>query len=181
MSKGNPNKPLPYRRHYIDKWRGNRDVQRLNVTAKGITAELLDEAWIKGYIVNDLAEMAKVAGCKLSIFVREWEQIKILFRSVEGSGDALLTSDLIEHERTEQDTTRAKRAAAGRLGGQAKANASKCQQMPYRREEESKETDILANASPEPAPVVALPAPHGAARLADVLAKLKAESRGVLP
>lgn len=181
-TKGNPNKPLPYRRHYIDQWRGNRDIQRLSVTGKGILGELLDEAWAKGFVVNDLASLAKIAGCKLSVFVREWEQIQILFRSVENSGDALLTSDLIEVERTEQDATRAKRAAAGSLGGKKKANASKCQQMPYSREEESKEeTGFLANASPEVVPAAVPAVPRGPARLDEVAPTFMAAVRALRP
>lgn len=147
MSRSNPNKPLPYYRHYVDRWRGDRRVQRLNVTAKGIARELLDEAWLNGCFTNDLVKIAEICGCRLSIVEREWEQIKVLFREVENTDGQLLTSDFIETERTEQDTIRSKRAIAGRLGGIKKANASNSQQMPYSSSRGEKSSDAEAFAS----------------------------------
>jgi hypothetical protein len=164
----NPNMPLPYYSWYVDRWLSDRRVQRFSPAAEGIARRLLDHCWKHGYVVNDLEEMAEISRSRLTMFVREWQQIKTIFRSVDGADGQLLTSDFVELERTEQDATRTKRAAAGRLGGVGKANASKCQQMPDSRvvEEKSSNPDQfeIEGFVPSGSP----PAPHGAASLAEM-------------
>jgi len=166
--KRNPNEPLPYYSWYVDRWLADRRVQRFSPEAEGIARRLLDECWKKGHVVNDLEKMAEVSRSRLTMFVRVWEQIKVIFRAVENTDGALLTSDFVEDQRTEQDAMRAKRAAAGRLGGLGKQMLASANQVPDSRVEKSRVEgpDLFADAGV--LVPVAPPAPHGAARLTDL-------------
>ncbi|MFA6165407.1 MAG: hypothetical protein WC700_02240 [Gemmatimonadaceae bacterium] len=165
--KRNPNEPLPYYNWYVDRWLSDRHVQKFSPAAEGIARRLLDHCWKNGHVVNDLEEMAEISRAKLTMFVREWEQIKMIFRAVENTDGALLTSDFVEDQRTEQDAMRAKRAAAGRLGGLGKQMLASAKQVPDSRVEESRvEGPDLFAAAGVLVPC-APPAPHGAARLID--------------
>lgn len=163
--KRSANEPLPYYSWYVDRWLADRRVQRFSPAAEGIARRLLDHCWKHGHVVNDLQEMAEISRAKLTMFVREWEQIKMIFRDVENTDGALITSDFIEDQRTEQDTMRAKRAAAGRLGGLGKQMLANAKQVPDSivRVEKSREPDLFGEVVLVPA--VAPPSPHGEARL----------------
>jgi len=112
-------KPLPYYRWYVQDYRGSRNVQRLPWQARGIYRELLDEAWDKGSIPDDVAALAVIADCPEAVMAQEWPAIRRLFTE---DGEGRMYSPRLDLERTAADRERIARVEAGRKGGLAKAS-----------------------------------------------------------
>jgi uncharacterized protein YdaU (DUF1376 family) len=127
--------PLPYYRWYWRDWRGSRAVQKMTALERGIYRELLDEQWRIGHLVNDPAWLADAAMCTEQELANAWQMLSKCFPPIEGTDGQLLANTRLEAERTENDTLRAKRATAGRLGG--KANAKQMLHSSSRAEQSS--------------------------------------------
>lgn len=113
--------PLPYYKWYWRDWRGSRGVQKMTATERGIYRELLDEQWRIGHLVNDPAWLSESAMCTEQELASAWQVLSKCFPPIDGTNGELLANTRLEAERTETDSLRAKRATAGRLGGQANA------------------------------------------------------------
>jgi hypothetical protein len=133
----------------------------------------------------------------VAIIERAWKDLRPMF-SVAGAAPGMLSHAKIEEQRTEMDSARVKRAQAGKAGGEA--NGSKCKQMQANAStlEASASTVEAKNPSSSSSssmskssstagealavvPVGAPPAPHGAARLADLTRDMMAKiERGEL-
>ena len=119
--------PLPYYKWYFRDYRANRKVQRLSYIARGLYRELLDEQWDKGYIPDDLEELADICGCPKQVLEAEWQMLSKCFEELE---PGKLVNRRLERERTENDKKRVNLSLAGKKGGIGKqklAKADKCQ------------------------------------------------------
>jgi uncharacterized protein YdaU (DUF1376 family) len=146
-SKPKMGEPLPYYRWYWRDWRGSRGVQKMTATERGIYRELLDEQWRTGHLVNEPEWLAEAAMCTKQELANAWQVLSKCFPPIDGTDGQLLANTRLEAERTEQDTTRAKRATAGRLGG--KANAKQMLHSSSRAEQSSSRIpEASATASP---------------------------------
>jgi hypothetical protein len=150
---------LPYYRWRVRDFRASRKVQRMGYIARGFYRELLDEEWIEGPLPSDLPSLAEICGCPLKVMEKAWPEIAPCFELIDGR----LVNAKLESLRTEQDTLRVKRIAAGHLGGIAKQSAADAKQVlapakqvTYRREEERREEDIACT-SAEVHAVITLP------------------------
>ncbi len=150
---------LPYYRWRVQDFRASRKVQRMGYLARGFYRELLDEEWLEGSLPSDVAALADICGCPVKVMEKVWPEILPCFREVDGR----LINDKLESLRTEQDTLRVKRRAAGQLGGIAKQTSADAKQVlasaehvTYRREEKRREEDATLT-SDEVRPVASLP------------------------
>jgi uncharacterized protein YdaU (DUF1376 family) len=127
--------PLPYYKWYWRDYRANRKVQRLSYTARGFYRELLDEQWDRGFIPNNLDELADICGCPKQVLEDEWQMLSKCFSEIE---PGKLANSRLERERTESDKTRVNRRLAGRSGALAKqkvANADTCHIAEHKQEQ----------------------------------------------
>lgn len=151
--------PLPYYKWLVLDYRASRNANALGYVARGLYRELLDECWLEGQIPDDLAKLATICRCPLSVMHRHWPTLRSMFVPVDGLDGMLLQNAKMEMQRTELDAMRVKRAVAG--------GSSKREQMltkpPSSSSSMSKSssTDAEAFAAPAAAP----PSPHGEARL----------------
>ena len=163
--------PLPYYKWLVLDYRASRNANALGYIARGLYRVLLDECWLEGHIPDDLAKLATICRCPLSVMHRHWPTLRPLFIAVDGLDGMLLQNAKMELQRTELDALRVKRAVAG--------GSSKREQMltksPSSSSSMSKSSSTDAEAFAPPA--AALPTPHGAARLADGLDVLIAKAQ----
>jgi uncharacterized protein YdaU (DUF1376 family) len=109
--------PLPYYRWYWRDWRSSRSVQRMSYVARGLYRELLDECWVKGHIPTDLALLADICDCPVSVLRTHWNTLEPLFVL---AGEGMLISERLEHERTDSDKARVAKSLAGKRSGEAR-------------------------------------------------------------
>lgn len=116
-------KPLGYYPWHINDYRSSRNANGLPWEARAILRELIDEIWLEGSVPDDITEVAAIARVPIEVVARHWALIREkMLTPLPGLDGVLLTNRRLEVERTEADRRRVKKAAAGRLGGLAKAS-----------------------------------------------------------
>ena len=131
--------PLTYYKWKWQKFRADRRVQRMDYICKGIYRELLDECWVKGYVLSNLEDLAEIVGCEEEVIEKYWHMLSkclvlldngkrlhnLARDSYEEEGNHKLVSSSLNEERTAKDEVRIKRSISGTLGGKAKSNNGK--------------------------------------------------------
>ncbi len=153
-------------RHWVDRFRGDRRIQRMTCAQEGALHRLNDEAWKEGSIPSELACLADICDCSIEDMEAMWPRLAPCFEPKE---DGRLVNPLLEEQRSDMDKLRVKRRDAGRLGGIAKQNVAIAKQelanaehLPVRRGEQSREkeeesTDLALRAEPSVPTVFDLP------------------------
>jgi uncharacterized protein YdaU (DUF1376 family) len=75
--------PLPYYLFYLGLYRSSRKVQSMGYVQRGLYRELLDECWVKGYIPDNIKELAKICHCPPSRFAQAWPRLSKCFIPLE--------------------------------------------------------------------------------------------------
>ena len=128
--------PLTYYKWKWQKFRADRRVQRMDYICKGIYRELLDECWVKGYVLSNLEDLAEIVGCEEEVIDKYWHMLsKCLVLLDNGKrlhslardrydeeGNHKLVSSSLNEERTAKDQQRIRKSISGALGGKAKNN-----------------------------------------------------------
>lgn len=168
---------LPYYPWYIADYRASDRVAALTPMQRGIYRELLDVIWLKGFIpASDVVQLARMARVPVSVMQRAWPAVREMLEPLPGLDGECLTSGRLEVERRKILTKRVKQAEAGKASAASRNGRS----TDVQRRSTSRSEQIRSEQRPpelSTSPVVAAPAPHGAPRLAGVLATLKAESQ----
>lgn len=167
----------PWYRWDVRDYRSSDRVLSLTPLQRGIYRELLDVVWIKGWIpASDIVQLAQMARVPVAMMQRNWPAIREMFTPLPGMDGERLTSDRLEDERRHIDKRRAQASEAGRKSAAIRNDRSTTVQRTStkRKEVEEKRTEAPFTH------VAELPTDTGTqpTRLADVLATLKAESRG---
>ena len=117
----------------------------MDYICKGIYRELLDECWVKGYVLSNLEDLADIVGCEEEVIEKYWHMLsKCLILLENGKrlhnlasdkygedGNHKLVSSSLNEERTIKDTERVKRSLSGSKGGKSKnSNANKINELP---------------------------------------------------
>jgi len=131
--------PLTYYRWKWQKFRADRRVQRMDYICKGIYRELLDECWVKGFVLANVEDLADIIGCEEEVIEKYWHLLSKCLVLLEGGkrlhtlvgspdeegGKLKLISPSLNEERTKKDAERIGRAISGAMGGKAKNDKSK--------------------------------------------------------
>lgn len=110
-------KPLPYYRWYVRDHRAHRIGRTLSCFEEGMLRRLLDEQWEKGAIPADPVKLAEIVGESVGVVAQAWEKLQKFFDDMPGMEGVFVQNERLEMERTEADSLRAKRSAAGQKGG----------------------------------------------------------------
>jgi uncharacterized protein YdaU (DUF1376 family) len=111
--------PLPYYRFYLYAYRNSPKVQAMGYVERGFYRELLDECWDKGFIPDNIADLAKICGCPKSRLARAWPTLSKCFISSKYPGK--LTNHRMMKEILATSCKLEKRRKAGSQGGLQKA------------------------------------------------------------
>jgi hypothetical protein len=126
-------------------WRVDRGVQQMGHVARGLYRELLDEQWLAGYIPDDIAKLAEIAGCPEKVMKSQWPKIARRFEEI---AKGQLVDRKLESIRSESDAYRAEQARHGSKGGRARKTTSAGSPNPETTTRtESPETATLAGPS----------------------------------
>jgi uncharacterized protein YdaU (DUF1376 family) len=106
--------PLPYYPFYLDAYRSSRKVQSMGYVQRGFYRELLDECWVRGYIPDDLKELAKICHCPPSRFAQAWPKLSKCFVPLE---PGKLISERMSKETLKILQTISNRKKSGTKGG----------------------------------------------------------------
>lgn len=169
----------PWYRWDVRRYRASDRVLAMTPLQRGIYRELLDVVWIKGWIpASDLVQLAQMARVSVAMMQKNWPTIRDMFIALPGMDGERLTSETLEEERRHIDKRRAQASEAGRKSAEARNDRSTTVQRTSTKRKEGEEKRTEAPVTH----VAELPTANGAppARLADVLATLKAESLGVV-
>ncbi len=109
--------PLPYYKWFWQDFRANRTVQRMTYIERGLYRELLDECWSEGSIPADVESLADICGCPTNVMANAWQVLGKCFALVDGR----YVNEKMESVRTEKDSERVRKGAAGRKGGISKS------------------------------------------------------------
>lgn len=152
--------PLPYYKWFWQRWRANRNVQRMRLADRGAYRELIDECWAEGFIPDDVSALAEICGCEVEEMAEVWPHIRARFYEIQ---PGRYTNHALEDQRTELDTLRvvnSKNARDAALARVKAANAERVLAHPgdslgerhieeERKEEERKES--IAQSAKKPA------------------------------
>lgn len=166
--------PLPYYKWLVLDYRASRNANALGYIARGLYRELLDECWMEGHIPDDIAKLAVICRCPMSVMQREWVRLRTLFVPVDGD-DARLTNAKLECQRTETDAIRVKRAMART----SKKREQVITLLPSSSSKHEQIAGSTVGATRDIPTAAALPAPHGAARLSEVAPAFMATVRAM--
>jgi uncharacterized protein YdaU (DUF1376 family) len=144
----------PWYPWYVADYRASRRVQSLSIVQRGIYRELLDECWVKGFISDDVVELARICAISVSLMERHWPAVRTLFVQVKGVDGGFLTSERLERERAQIDKRRAQAADAGRRSAAARNGRSTTVQRPSTNTAQHNTTQALVTQAAE------LPRPH---------------------
>jgi uncharacterized protein YdaU (DUF1376 family) len=133
--------PLPYYRFYLYKYRNSPKVQAMGHVERGFYRELLDECWDKGYIPDDLKELAKICHCPVSRLARAWPTLSKCF--VQQSPGKLVNHRMLQ-EILATSCKLEKRRKAGSQGGLQKAENARMREA-YAKNSEANASDVLAS------------------------------------
>ena len=139
MATDNTLDPLTYYRWKWQKFRADRRVQRMDYICKGIYRELLDECWVKGFVLSNVEDLADIIGCEEEVIEKYWHLLskclvllesgkrlhKLASNGDEEGGKLKLISPSLNEERTKKDAERIGRAISGAIGGKAKSGKPK--------------------------------------------------------
>jgi uncharacterized protein YdaU (DUF1376 family) len=145
----------PWYPWYVRDYRSSDRVLALTPLQRGIYRELLDVAWMKGWIpANDIIELARAARVPVSMMQRNWPAIRQLFEPLPGLDGERLTSERLERERAQVDKRRAQAAEAGRRSAAARNGRSTDVQRQSTNTSHHSTTQALVTQAAE------LPTPH---------------------
>lgn len=150
--------PLPYYKWFWQRWRANRNVQRMRLADRGAYRELIDECWAEGFIPDDVAALADICGCEVEEMSEVWPRIKARFYETQ---PGRYTNRALEDQRTELDALRVKNSKNAKYAALARLEAANAERTlatagdslgdrhieEERREEESKEEESNAPAA----------------------------------
>jgi len=114
----------PWYPWYIAEYRASRRVKALSIIQRGIYRELLDECWLRGFIPDDVVELASICAISVSLMERHWPAVSKLFIQVRGMDGGFLTSERMEVERAKRDALREKKVAAGKASAESRNTRS---------------------------------------------------------
>jgi hypothetical protein len=117
-------KSLPYFRWYPADHAGSIRVQDLHWKARALHRELIDYSWKKGYIIDDVAQLARFSGLPLHEVIRYWPKVRELWKTLEGTDEYLLVNERLELERTEADRKRVLASVAGQVSAEKRNGRS---------------------------------------------------------
>ena len=90
----------------------------MDVTARGIYRELLDECWVEGSLPPDMEGLAEIARCTVEEMTAAWSSLNDSFTI---RSDGRLVNDKIVRVLAAQKAAYARRVKAGRIAGLASA------------------------------------------------------------
>src|SRR6185369_16029849 len=96
-------------------------VVGMTLAERGAYITLLCLCWTEGSLPSDIGALARRCHVSVAAFTRLWPALEPCF-SGSGESDGRLVQPRIERERQKQETYRAMKAAAGKLGGRPKAD-----------------------------------------------------------
>lgn len=137
--------PLDYYKWHWKAFRLSRNAQRLHYVARGFYRELLDEQFAEGFIPDDIAALADICGCPVSVMQEHWPMLERFFPL---SGDGQRVNPVQETHRTELDQKRAAQSRAGKASAAIRSkNTTDVRSVPtdvqsFRTNDERSSTDV---------------------------------------
>lgn len=89
----------------------------MGYVARGLYRELLDEAWVEGFLPDDMSALAEICDCPVEVMTEQWPKIAPCWELNE---HGKWINDKLDAQRTERDAIRVSKTQAGRIGGLVK-------------------------------------------------------------
>lgn len=110
---------LDWYKWFPARWQASRKVQRMTLAERGLYREMLDEAWNKGPLPDDPAQIADMLALDLDEVMACWPGVRRAWVETEGG----ITSPFQEEIRDQVAAYQSRQSAAGRASAAARAAA----------------------------------------------------------